>query len=488
MHPVRVRFAPSPTGYLHVGGARTAIFNWLYAKRTGGTFVLRIEDTDEARSSDEMVRAILDGMRWLGMTPDEGPFFQSRERARHLADVATLLAGGHAYRCFCSPETLQADRAAAEARGGGYRYPRTCLEIGSEASDRRAADGEPFAVRVRVPATTIAWDDAVHGPTSFDGATLEDFVIVRSDGTPTYMLSVVSDDVAMGITDVIRGDDHLSNTPKQIVLYEALGKTVPRFAHLPLILGPDKKRLSKRHGAVSVLAYRDDGYLPGAMFNFLALLGWNPGDGNEKRSRDALVAAFGFDGVGKSGAVFDVAKLEWLNGQYIDDLPAPALVEAVRPRLVEAGLWSEEFDGPRADWLTAVLTLLQPRCRTLPAFVEQGRPLLDPSDDLEYEDKPARKHLKEADVAERLRATRDRFAACEAWTTGALEDALRALAEETGTSAGQLIHPVRLAVTGRGASPGLFEVLELLGRDRSLARIDRLVGLVEAGALPPGPA
>ena len=485
MSAIRVRFAPSPTGFLHVGGARTAIFNWLYAKRTGGVFVLRIEDTDEARSSDDMVRAILDGMAWLGMTPDEGPFFQSRERARHLEDATTLVSGGHAYRCFCTPETLQADRAAAEKVGGGYRYPRTCLELAPEESDRRAAAGEPHAIRVRVPARPIAWDDAVHGPTSFDGATVEDFVIVRSNGTPTYMISVVSDDIAMGITDVIRGDDHLSNTPKQIVLYEALGATTPRFAHLPLILGADKKRLSKRHGAVSVLEYREAGYLADAMFNFLAMLGWNPGDGTEKFSREALIAAFGFDGVGKSGAVFDLTKLEWLNGQFIDDLSKAALVGEVRPHLERAGLWSEDYLGARAAWLGAVLALLQPRCRTLATFAGEGRPFLDPTDDLEYEDKPARKHLTGDDVTGLLSALRERFATSEPWAPEPLESNLRTLADERGVSAGKLIHPARLAVTGRGSSPGLFEVLELLGRKRTLARMDRLIGLLEAGVVPP---
>ena len=484
MSAIRVRFAPSPTGFLHVGGARTAIFNWLYARHTGGTFVLRIEDTDDARSSDEMVRAILDGMAWLGMTPDEGPFFQSKERARHLEDAARLVTDGHAYRCFCGPEAVRHDRTAADQDGGRYRYPRTCLGLAPGDSDRRAAAGEPFAIRVRVPERPIAWDDAVHGPTSFDGSTLEDFVIVRSDGTPTYPVSVVSDDIAMGITDVVRGDDHISNTPKQIVLYEALGANVPRFAHLPLILGADKKRLSKRHGAISVLEYREAGYLAEAMFNFLALLGWNPGDGTEKLSHDMLVARFGFDGVGRSGAVFDLAKLEWLNGRYIDDLASRELVEAVRPHLERAGLWSEEFRGMRAAWLESLLALLQPRCRTLEAFVEQARPFLDPSDDLPYEDKPTRKHLREAEVADRLRVLRERLAACPAWIPEPLEAVLRAVADEHGVSAGKLIHPTRLAVTGRGASPGLFEVLEVLGRDRTLARIDRLIRLLDAGAVP----
>jgi len=299
---VRVRFAPSPTGYLHVGGARTAIFNWLFARRHGGTFVLRIEDTDEQRSSEELTSSILEAMAWLGMHADEGPFRQSQARDRHVADARRLLEAGCAYRCFCDPGALREARAAAEGQEGAYRYPRTCRRLSAEESSARAAVGEPYAVRFAVGEGEIAWDDRVHGRTSFDGALIEDFVILRSDGSPTYMLSVVSDDIAMGITHVIRGDDHISNTPKQIALYRGLGEPVPEFAHIPLILGTDKKRLSKRHGAVSVLQYRDDGYLPEAVFNFLALLGWSPGDDRQKMSRGELIDAFGLDGVGQGNA------------------------------------------------------------------------------------------------------------------------------------------------------------------------------------------
>jgi glutamyl-tRNA synthetase len=487
MSETRVRFAPSPTGYLHVGGARTAIFNWLLARKRGGTFVLRIEDTDRERSSDEMVRAILDGMDWLGLAPDEGPFFQSEARDRHLADARRLLDAGRAYRCFCSQETLRAGRQAAEREGGGYRYPRTCLALDRAESDRRAADGEPFVVRVEVPQHELAWDDAVHGATSFDGAAIEDFVVVRSDGTPTYMLSVVSDDVAMRISDVVRGDDHLSNTPKQIALYRALGAPTPRFAHLPLILGEDKKRLSKRHGAVSVLDYRDRGYLAGAMLNFLSLLGWNPGDGREKLGREELVDAFGFEGVGRSGAVFDLRKLEWLNGQYIDDLEPATLAAAVRPFVEDAGLWTADLGGDHAPWFERVVALLQPRCRTLAAFPEAARPLLDRSDTFDFEAKPARKHLKGGGVADLLRALVARLDALDSWTEETLEEVFRTLAEERGVGAGKLIHPVRLAVTGRGASPGLFEVLALLGRERTRIRIDRVLAGLADGSLPPAP-
>ena len=454
MPPVRVRFAPSPTGFLHVGGARTAIFNWLHARRRRGAFVLRVEDTDAARSSEPMVRAILDGMAWLGMEADEGPFFQSQARERHVADAHALLTHGAAYRCFCPPGE-----------------PCNCRHLPPEEAAQRAVAGETFAVRFRVPEGTIGWEDRVHGRTEFEGKTLEDFVLLRSDGSPTYMMSVVSDDVAMEITDVIRGDDHLSNTPKQILLYRALGKEPPSFAHLPLILGEDKKRLSKRHGAVSVLEYRDRGYLPEAMFTFLAMLGWSPGDDREMLSRQELAEAFDLSGVGRSGAIFDLKKLDWLNGQLLARMSVAEFADLVEPRLQAAGLWDAGWDPA---WLARVLALLQPRAKTLQDVVTQGRPFFDAGDVLPYDPQAAAKHLKGEQLPEAMAALRARFASEPAWEATGLEGALRETAERFAMPWGKLIHPTRLAVTGQGASPGLFEVLELLGRERTLARLDRL--------------
>lgn len=475
----RVRFAPSPTGFLHVGGARTAIFNWLYARRHGGVFVLRVEDTDAQRNSEEVVRAILDGMTWLGMHADEGPYFQSRFRERHAADARRMLADGHAYRCFCDAETIRAEREAAEKSGGTYLYPRRCRAIPAPESERRAGSGEPFAVRLKIPEGPLAWDDAVHGPTSFDGALLEDLVLLRSDGTPTYNLSVVSDDVAMSITHVIRGDDHVSNTPKQLAIYRALERTPPVFAHLPMIFGEDKKKLSKRHGAVSVLAYREAGYLPDAMFNFLALLGWSPGDDRQKMGREELVAAFDLDGVGKSGAVFDLKKLEWLNGQYLAALPAEAFEAEARVRLEAARLWDPSWAGERRTWFRSVLALIQPRVRTLDAIVSEGRYFFDPSDAFDYDADAARKHLALPGLRGILEDLLGRLDGT-AWDAPSLEALVRGVAESRGLGAGKVIHPIRLALTGRGASPGLFEVMELLGRDRSRAR---LVRVLESAAL-----
>jgi len=461
----RVRFAPSPTGFLHVGGARTAIFNWLYARHHGGTFVLRIEDTDRQRSSDEMIEAILDGMNWLGIDFDEGPHYQSQSRQRHCDDAARLLDEGKAYRCFCSPETIRQAREAAPKGGRDYVYPRTCRDVDPAESDRRAAASEPFAVRFRVPDREIAWDDAVHDRTAFAGGLIEDFILLRSDGTPTYMMSVVSDDIAMEISHVIRGDDHISNTPKQILLYEALGSPAPTFAHLPLILGDDRKRLSKRHGAVSVLAYRDQGYLPQAMFNFLALLGWSPGDDREKLDRQELIRAFDLSGVGRSGAVFDLTKLEWLNGLYLNGLAAEELVPLLSPRL----------EGAERELLLATIDLLKSRARTLDDLAGRCGPYLDTTDELEYDVKAAKKHLKGEDLVEHLEALEAGLSGADSWEAEPLEAVLRAVADERELSAGKLIHPLRLAVTGQGVSPGIFEVLMVLGRERSLRRLRRLI-------------
>jgi len=480
---VRVRFAPSPTGFLHVGGARTAIFNWLYARHHGGVFVLRIEDTDAERSSDEVVRAILDGMSWLGMAPDEGPHFQSAARAQHVADAKRLLSEGTAYRCFCDAATLDAERAAAESAGGGYVYGRRCLTMSSTVAEARAAAGEPFVVRLKVPPGATAWDDAVHGRTSFPNEVLEDLILLRSDGTPTYNLSVVSDDIAMRITHVIRGEDHISNTPKQILLYQGLGVPPPVFAHLPLIFGTDKKRLSKRHGATSVLDYRDAGFLPEAMFNFLALLGWNPGDERQKMTRDELVAAFTLDGVGKSGAVFDLTKLEWLNGLYVAALPPEAFAAAARRELVSAGLWDDAYEAARRPWFEKVLALVQPRAKTLAAIPIEGRFFFDPSDVFDYDPDAAKKHLAGETVAPALDALAAAWGALADWAPAPLEAELRRIATEFAMSGGKLIHPVRLAVTGRAASPGLFDVVSLLGRERTLARLSRLLDRRSTGLL-----
>ena len=332
----RVRFAPSPTGFLHVGGARTALFNWLFARRHGGVFVLRIEDTDVERSSADMVTGILDGLRWLGLTWDEGPetggphapYFQSERLERYRAAAHRLLGEGQAYYCFCTPERLRTERERAEAHGDAWQYDRACLDLSPASILERLASGTPHAIRFKVRPGNTSFNDAVKGPIAFDTAHIEDFIILRSDNYPTYHLSVVVDDAEMGITHVVRGDDHISNTPKHVLLFEALGVAAPIFAHVPLILGADKKRLSKRHGATSVTEYQRLGYLPDAMVNFLALLGWSPGDDRELLSREDLIESFTLEEISGGDAVFNTEKLDWMNGQYIARLP----IDAARTR------------------------------------------------------------------------------------------------------------------------------------------------------------
>jgi glutamyl-tRNA synthetase len=369
----RLRFAPSPTGYLHVGGARTALFNWLYARRTGGVFVLRIEDTDVERSSAEMVTGILDGMRWIGLDWDEGPevggdhgpYFQSQRLARYRELAEQLVREGHAYYCYCGTsafassetsagfgETAAVDDEAAEGdtpRGESWTYDRRCSRLTAEEIAEREAAKLPRAIRFRVPPGETTFHDLVHGDITFDNAHIEDFVALRSDGHPTYHLSVVADDIDMAITHVVRGDDHISNTPKQVMLYRAFGRALPAFAHVPLILGPDKRRLSKRHGATSVTEYSKQGFLPEAMMNFLALLGWSPGDDRELFTRDELVAAFSLEGIASSNAVFNPEKLEWFSAQHIARMPAGELVRRIEPLLREAGLWPAAW-GPGASF------------------------------------------------------------------------------------------------------------------------------------------
>jgi glutamyl-tRNA synthetase len=472
----RLRFAPSPTGYLHVGGARTALFNWLYARRHGGTFILRIEDTDTERSSGDMTAGILSSMRWLGLTWDEGPdvggphgpYLQSARRERHLAHARQLVESGAAYYCYCTSEILQAKRAAAEAAGGAWMYDRRCQALSPREVAVREAAGEPRVVRVLVPEVDTSFDDQVHGRISVPHATIEDFIVVRSDGSPTYQLSVVSDDIDMQVTHVVRGDDHISNTPKQILLYRALGAAVPTFAHVPLILGSDRKRLSKRHGATAVGEYEAQGYLADAMVNFLALLGWSPGSGDQELfTREELVARFTLEGISGGNAVFNPEKLDWFNQQYIAALPPDALVAALRPRLADAGFWRDDFDSA---WLSAVVALLKPRSKRLTDFVLQFRIFV--ADRVERDQAAVAKHLGDDAARGHLAALRERLATVDPFNAAALEPVVRRLADERGVKAGALIHGARVAVTGQTASPGIFELLELVGRPRVLARID----------------
>jgi glutamyl-tRNA synthetase len=474
-----VRFAPSPTGYLHVGGARTALFNWLLARRTGGTFVLRIEDTDMERSSEAMVQGILDGMRWLGLTWDEGPevggahapYFQSARLDRYRVVAAQLVASGHAYYDYrgADARTAQADPAAAAPTSfGPKQYDRTSVSLSADEVAALEAGGAPRAVRFRVPTegrTTFV--DAVHGEIGFDNAGLEDFVILRSDGFPTYHLSVVVDDMDMGITEVIRGDDHISNTPKQVLLYHALGTPLPAFAHVPLILGPDKKRLSKRHGATSVMEYAAQGIVPEAMVNFLALLGWSPGDDQELFTVDELVERFDLEGISRGDAVFNPEKLEWMNNQHIMRMSDDVLIGHARPWLEQAGLWRPSFDGERRPWLTRALGLLRPRAKRLGDIAEGLGPLVRP---VVFDPPAVAKHLT-PEMSPHLDSLADALADLAPFEPAVIEQAVRGVADAGGLKAGAFMQAVRVSLTGRTVSPGLFETIELLGREDSLARI-----------------
>ena len=481
----RVRFAPSPTGYLHVGGARTALFNWLYARRHGGTFILRIEDTDVERSSADMVAGILDGLRWLGIDWDEGPvvggphgpYFQSERLDRYRAAAARLVAGGHAYYCYCSPGRLRDERDKAERRGEAWQYDRTCLALSPEHVAEHEAASAPRAIRFKVPAARTAFDDAVHGRIEFDPRNIEDFVVLRSDQHPTYHLSVVVDDVDMGISHVIRGDDHISTTPTHLLLFEALGATAPVFAHVPLILGADKKRLSKRHGATSVTEYQRQGYLPGAMVNFLALLGWSPGEDRELMPVAELVERFSLEGISGGNAVFNTEKLEWMNGQYIARLSSHELLQAVEPLLADAGLLVGK-SRPADAWLHQVLDLFRPRAKRLTEFVDLARPFL--IDTVEYEPEAVEKHLAGPGIGAHVAALAAALRTVDPFDESHVEAAVRGSAAELGIKAGALIHATRVAVTGRTASPGLFEVLALIGRERTVDRLDRLVDFLTA--------
>jgi glutamyl-tRNA synthetase len=472
---VRVRFAPSPTGFLHVGGARTALYNHLHARAAGGTFVLRIEDTDTERSTEASTRAILDGLRWLGLTWDEGPgvggpygpYFQAERRPLYAEAATRLEAQGAAYPCFCTPAELEQRRQAQLARGEDPRYDGRCRNLPADERARRRAAGEPAALRFRLPAPQeVAWDDVVRGRIAFQSDVLDDFVLVRSDGWPTYNFACVVDDLHMRISHVIRGDDHISNTPRQILLYRAFAAEPPVFAHASMILGPDGKRLSKRHGATSVEAFGEQGILPEGMVNFLALLGWALDGKTELFTLAELERVFRLDRVGPNPAVFDTQKLEWINAQHLKRLDEDDRVRRVCGFLEAHG---NDLTGRSDEWRRVFVRALGERLKTLAdaadvgAFVLQDPPAMEADAWAEL--------LARAGADARLAALADRIEPLSAWTLEALEAATRALASDSGVKAGEVIAPARVALTGRKAAPGIFEVMWLLGREGVVARL-----------------
>ena len=488
---VRVRFAPSPTGYLHIGAARSALFNWLYARKTGGKFLLRIEDTDLQRSTDESTRSIIEGLEWLGLDYDEDLVYQSNNAPQHRAAAERLVEEGKAYRDF-TPKVQRDDknvkeavseRARAQEAEGVDQRSNPHRDLPKEESDRRAAAGEPFAIRLKVSVTgQTAFDDIVYGPQERNHAEIEDLVLLRSDGHPLYNLSVVIDDIEMGITHVIRGQDHLTNTHKQILIYEALGATVPRFAHLPLILAPNKGKLSKRkHGeVVSLTTYRDRGFVPAAFRNFLALLGWAPPEGKEILSKEELVDYFSLEGIGRANAIFNFTESDprrwtddkalWMNAEYIRTMPMEELLPMVKAELRANKLWREEYDDDDREWFSKTVDLIRQRYFTLKDFSGQGRAYF--SDDFDFDETAINKNLrKEPRMRELLNGLADKLENVEPFNAETAEAALRAYSEEAGVKAGLLINGARTMLTGQAVGPSMFEIFDVLGREASVERL-----------------
>lgn len=477
---VRVRIAPSPSGHLHVGTARTAVYNWLFARRHGGTFIVRIEDTDESRSFAEMTESIMDSLKWMGLDWDEGPYFQSKRTEIYQQAAEELYQQGHAYYCYCTREELDARRKEAMAAGRNPLYDRCCRHLTNKQRAALEAEGRVMVMRIAIPEEgTTTFDDLVLGTLTKGNDELDDFVILRPDRSPTYNFVCAVDDAEMNITHVIRGNDHVTNTFKQILVYQALGLEPPRFAHLPLILGKDKKKISKRKGAVAVTEYRDQGYLPEAFVNFLALLGWSPGDDREYLPRDELIAAFGLERVTSTNPVFDTDKLTWLNGQYIRAMDENTLLTLLQPILMEAGLATRLEIETRWHWMLKIVRSLQERLHfltditTMGAFYFRGK--------FDYEEKGVNKHFRKDGAAEILTALADAFAQIpeERFDNATTEQDLRSLAEKRELKIAQLIHPLRLALTGTTKGPGMFEVTDILGRERCLKRIARAVEYIK---------
>jgi glutamyl-tRNA synthetase len=471
MTQVRVRFAPSPTGFLHIGGVRTALFNWLYARQQKGVFILRIEDTDQSRSTDESIQAIVEGMKWVGLDWDEGPYRQTERMDLYRSHAMTLLDRGQAYWCICKADELEARRKEAEAKGLSPRYDGRCRNLGIANPSGEAA------MRFKAPqeGQTVV-DDLIKGKIVFDNNVLDDLIILRSNGYPTYNFSVVVDDALMHITHVVRGDDHLTNTPRQVPIFQALGFPVPRFGHLPMILGSDKARLSKRHGATSIMAYKDMGYLPDAMVNYLVRLGWSHGD-QEVFTRQELIEKFSWKNVQASAAVFNPDKLLWMNAEYIKTSPPGEVAQALVPLLAQGGL-KNEVDEVSAQWLTQLVVLVKERAKTLVEMVEWVKPYFGQA--VTFEEEAAKKFLTPA-IAPVLQKLLSRFEALSNFSKQTWEESFKSLVEEEGLKMGQLAQPVRVALTGRTASPGLFEVMEVLGRDRTLFRLRQGIERAKAG-------
>jgi glutamyl-tRNA synthetase len=481
---IRVRFAPSPTGYLHIGGARTALFNWLYARHYSGKFILRIEDTDKLRSTPEAVKAILDGMKWLGLDWDEGPesdgeygpYYQMQRLDIYRQYMEKLLADGKAYQCYCTAEELEERRKKQLADGGNALYDRKCLHLSDSEKKRFEIEGRKPTVRLKMPGNQIIVDDLIKGRMEFDSKLLTDYVIVKSDGIPTYNFAVVIDDILMKISLVMRGDDHISNTPKQIVIYQALGIPAPDFAHIPMIMGPDNTRLSKRHGATSVMEYKKMGFLPEALVNYIAHLGWSSGTNQELFSINELIKGFTLDKVSSHSAIFDMEKLNWFNGEYLKVMPEEKYVKMLLPYLQESGLIGTSVNDEQFNWLKKVVSLMKSRVRNFRQFIEYADYFFTDNFKIEADSK---KVLEQEGVKETLNELAKRLEGLAEWSEESIEQAVRDIANEMNLKGKQIIHPTRVSLSGKKIGPSLFALMEVLGKEINVQRLEQTAKLLK---------
>lgn len=486
MSEVRVRFAPSPTGYLHIGGARTALFNWLFARKMGGKLILRIEDTDTERLKEDSVSQILTSLKWLGLNWDEGPeaggecgpYYQSERRELYSKYAQQLLDEGKAYYCFCTPADLEAEREKQRAAKQPFRYARTCRDLDPEVAKARAAAGEHYSVRIKIPTEgSITVHDLIHGDVTFNMDQFDDFVIVKSNGMPTYNFAVVVDDHLMGMTHVLRAEEHLSNTPKQLLIYEALGFEPPKFGHMPMILAPDRSKLSKRHGATSVEEFRAQGYLPEAIINYLTLLGWGPGDEREIFTLEETVKLFELEQMSKKAAVYDTKKLTWMNGQYLSELPLEKILPEAETFFIKDGLVTKEWLAENKEYFAKLVDTVRVRVKTLQEVADASAYFFK---DVEaYDEKGVAKHFK-LEAAELLEKCIAALEADEVFDLTSTEAIYNKIAADNGLALGKVIHPTRLALTGRTVSPGMFDVMVLLGKEKTLARMRKAVEYIKS--------
>ena len=484
---IRVRFAPSPTGMLHIGGARTALFNWLYARHYNGTFVLRIEDTDQVRSTEEAVNVILEGMKWLGLDWDEGPgkggeygpYFQMQRLPLYQEFAEELLKDEKAYYCYCTREELAESREKQVREGKNPKYDRHCLNLSEEEKKRYEAEGRKPVIRLKIPTREIAFNDLLRGEVTFDGGLLSDFVIMKSDGIPTYNYAVVIDDALMKITDVMRGDDHISNTPKQIVIYEALGFDVPKFAHIPMIMGQDHTRLSKRHGATSVMEYKKMGYIPEAVVNYIAHLGWSSGGEREIFSKEELIKEFTLDKISRHAAVFSMDKLNWFNSEYLKNMSIDSLTEMLLPFLKEANYIEDEenLSPKKNEYIKEVVKLMRGRIKNFAQFVEYADYFF--VDKINIDPQAFDSVLSKEGVAGILQALKEKLSVLECWDEESIENAVREVASSLQIKGGQIIHPTRVALSGKKVGPGLFELMLVLGQDKTVKRLKEAIEKIE---------